>query len=213
MVKLLDCPFCGGEGHTLPPTCTKATPYDPAHRAFPVVRCGGCGCDVPGKDWDDTRHSAIAAWNRRAVSAPAVAPEVAEKALVDCWNGVNEVIATLESTARLAREANHPEQAKYMDARAAELREAVTASRSALSLHSADASGGGGWNFDMEAAPKDGTEVLICEYGDVFLARWTLGHDNIRDEDWACFMCDGYRKHFDATCWRPLPAPPAQQEG
>jgi hypothetical protein len=67
--------------------------------------------------------------------------------------------------------------------------------------------GEGAW-LPIETAPKDGTEVLICEYGDVFLARWTLGHDNIRDEDWACFMCDGYRKHFDATAWHPLPSPP-----
>jgi hypothetical protein len=47
------------------PTCTKKSPYDPADRAFPSVTCQGCYARVPGKDWDESRVSAITGWNRR----------------------------------------------------------------------------------------------------------------------------------------------------
>ncbi len=60
------CPFCGrSEALVLGPTCNKATPYDPSHRAFPIVRCW-CGAAVPGDNWDTSGKTAIAAWNRRA---------------------------------------------------------------------------------------------------------------------------------------------------
>jgi hypothetical protein len=48
------------------PTCDRKTPYDPTDRAFPIVRCGECYTDVPGKDFDASGNSAIKAWNRRA---------------------------------------------------------------------------------------------------------------------------------------------------
>jgi hypothetical protein len=53
------------------PTCTKAAPYDPAHRAFPVAHCGGCNAEVQGKDWDESGKTAIAKWNTRASPLPA----------------------------------------------------------------------------------------------------------------------------------------------
>ena len=65
--ELEPCPFCGGgEQIALPPTCAKQDAYDPADRAFPVVRCK-CGAEVPGKDWDYSMdcESAITAWNTR----------------------------------------------------------------------------------------------------------------------------------------------------
>lgn len=63
------CPFCGADGEALrvlPPTCTPTSPYNPADRAYPVLRCGGCGASVHGEDWDALGASAIAAWNRRS---------------------------------------------------------------------------------------------------------------------------------------------------
>lgn len=68
------CPFCGADGEdlrVLPPTCTPKSPYNPADRAYPVLRCGGCGASVPGEDWDTLGASAVAAWNRRAPEAQA----------------------------------------------------------------------------------------------------------------------------------------------
>jgi hypothetical protein len=63
---LLPCPFCGERNAVvLSPTCDRKTPYNPADRAFPVVRCASCDVEVPGKDWDQSCKSAIAAWNRR----------------------------------------------------------------------------------------------------------------------------------------------------
>jgi hypothetical protein len=65
--ELKPCPFCGSDKHMLlSPTCDRSTPYNPADRAFPVVRCGGCYTDVPGRDFDACGKSAIEAWNRRA---------------------------------------------------------------------------------------------------------------------------------------------------
>jgi Lar family restriction alleviation protein len=67
--ELLPCPFCGGSSVIVhKPTCTKLTPYNPADRAFPTVRCG-CGANVWGDDWDQSAKTAIAAWNRRATGA------------------------------------------------------------------------------------------------------------------------------------------------
>lgn len=63
---LLPCPFCLQSTATMyPPTCDKRAPYNPADRAFPVVRCR-CGAEKCGTDWDQSGNSAIRAWNHRA---------------------------------------------------------------------------------------------------------------------------------------------------
>jgi len=59
------CPFCGGEASARPRTCNRNTPYNPADRAFPIVRCGKCGAEAIGDDWK-SEATAIEAWNRRA---------------------------------------------------------------------------------------------------------------------------------------------------
>lgn len=64
--ELLPCPFCGSdEARLLLPTCTKDSKYNPADRAFPSVFCINCFVSIPGRDWDHSGNSAIAAWNRR----------------------------------------------------------------------------------------------------------------------------------------------------
>ena len=65
IAELLPCPFCGGTGVTWPPTCTRFTPYNPADRAFPIVRCYSCCAEAHGTNWGHV-DTAIAAWNRRA---------------------------------------------------------------------------------------------------------------------------------------------------
>ena len=68
-VELLPCPFCGGTDHFIfPPSCTEDAPYNPADRASPLVRCRTCYAEVPGKNWDHSCKTAIAAWNRRSAS-------------------------------------------------------------------------------------------------------------------------------------------------
>jgi len=63
---LKPCPFCGScQAFPMGPTCTRTTPYSPADRAYPIVRCLSCYAEAAGKDWDETGRSAIAAWNRR----------------------------------------------------------------------------------------------------------------------------------------------------
>ena len=63
--ELKPCPFCGGTSPLVfPRTCNKDTPYNPADRAFPIVRCSGCYGEAAGSNWSEPA-TAIAAWNRR----------------------------------------------------------------------------------------------------------------------------------------------------
>lgn len=79
--ELLPCPFCGNCAATVyPRTCDKDTPYNPRDRAFPIVRCGKCLAEMPGKAWRG-ESTAIEAWNRRAMlqaAPPAPAPMAEE---------------------------------------------------------------------------------------------------------------------------------------
>lgn len=65
--ELLPCPFCGKDNiRIMGPTCTRETPYNPAHRAFPVAHCWTCNTEVPGENWDSLGISALRRWNTRA---------------------------------------------------------------------------------------------------------------------------------------------------
>jgi hypothetical protein len=65
MADLLPCPFCASPNPAvLARTCNRDTPYNPMDRAFPEVRCRGCGASVPGDNWGKP-ESAINAWNTR----------------------------------------------------------------------------------------------------------------------------------------------------
>lgn len=64
---LLPCAFCRRTPIAFPRTCDKRTPYNPADRAFPQVRCR-CGISVDGTDWTSV-DSAIEKWNRHAKPA------------------------------------------------------------------------------------------------------------------------------------------------
>jgi len=71
--ELKPCPFCGSEKHmAFPPTCDRNTPYNPNDRAFPIIRCGGCFTEVPGKDWDASCKTAGERWNDRIENAEVV---------------------------------------------------------------------------------------------------------------------------------------------
>lgn len=70
-MELLLCPFCGsGKASLLLPTCRPETPYNPADRLYPVVRCSECYADIPGDNEDYKGGSAITKWNTRV--APSV---------------------------------------------------------------------------------------------------------------------------------------------
>jgi hypothetical protein len=69
--EFLPCPFCGSDtgARMFPPTCRPETPYNPADRLFPIVRCHGCFTEVCGANEDYTGETAIAAWNTRTPDA------------------------------------------------------------------------------------------------------------------------------------------------
>lgn len=69
MSDLKPCPFCGSHGFILYPNCTKDTPYDPRDRAYPLVRCAECHCEVTGDNWDKSGKTAIANWNNRTIKS------------------------------------------------------------------------------------------------------------------------------------------------
>lgn len=75
--ELKPCPFCGAHSDAVrafPRTCNKDTPYDARDRAYPIVRCLGCGASQEGADWTGI-ETAITKWNYRPTPAPAVAAE------------------------------------------------------------------------------------------------------------------------------------------
>ena len=73
MTELKPCLFCGRTPRVMPRTCDKDTPYNPADRAFPVIRCG-CGISLDGEDWKGP-ESLIARWNALGIKGAAPAPQ------------------------------------------------------------------------------------------------------------------------------------------
>jgi len=66
VTDLLSCPFCGeSKAMMFEPTCRPETPYNPADRLYPIVRCMSCYCEVAGSNEDYSGITAITAWNRR----------------------------------------------------------------------------------------------------------------------------------------------------
>jgi len=57
-IKLLPCPFCGGEANLDELT---PTPYNDQHSTYYSVGCINCGIGF----YENTEDEAIAAWNRR----------------------------------------------------------------------------------------------------------------------------------------------------
>lgn len=57
----------------------------------------------------------------------------------------------------------------------------------------------------IETAPKDGTNILIHELGDTFVAWWLNGLERWVDGKWT--EMDGWVT-YDPTHWMPLPPPP-----
>jgi hypothetical protein len=95
-MMILPCPFCGYTAWMIPPTCNKQTPYDPADRAFPIVRCWKCNAEACGTDWDESGKSAIEKWNTRV--------EVADKAgaRVDGFDYKAAYVRKVESISAIA---------------------------------------------------------------------------------------------------------------
>jgi hypothetical protein len=89
-VELAPCPFCGGAATMYEPTCNKSTPYNAADRAFPVVRCA-CGVQVNGENWDQSGHSALTAWNRRAPGWRPISEEQVEAAAISICSVRNSI--------------------------------------------------------------------------------------------------------------------------
>lgn len=101
---LQPCPFCGRAEPTLfKPTCDKYTPYDPSHRAFPMVRCS-CGVSTSGSDWDESGKTAVAAWNRRSGQLVERVKELEEALVVAVNQNEHDMLMTGEEL-RAARAA------------------------------------------------------------------------------------------------------------
>lgn len=71
-VKLLPCPFCGGEGK--PAECESGAFYDSPFKPWEIV-CQGCGISGP---LEDTQAAAITAWNTRIAAEQTLNAELVE---------------------------------------------------------------------------------------------------------------------------------------
>jgi hypothetical protein len=65
-MRLLDCPFCGGNAESKKPTARPEDEYKEWTRFYPIVRCSSCGSLVEGIDHDWSCKSAVDKWNKRA---------------------------------------------------------------------------------------------------------------------------------------------------
>lgn len=63
-MKLLPCPFCGGEPVATERNCNLNDEYDPTDRAYPIVKCTKCFAEAFGRNWSGI-ETAIEAWNKR----------------------------------------------------------------------------------------------------------------------------------------------------
>lgn len=107
---LLSCAFCRRTPIAFPRTCDRRTPYNPADRAFPQVRCH-CGISVDGTDWTGI-ETAIEKWNRHAKPADDLLTTLTQLAFMARTSGnpTPELIRACEGAEALigkTMEANH----------------------------------------------------------------------------------------------------------
>ncbi len=121
--KLEACAHCGGEGVVMERTCNPQDPYNPADRAFPVVRCTVCFAQACGEDWQHV-STAIEAWNRRPAPTASPAPMDEVCRLITLWW---ETWVKMQGNPEHWRDAS-----RFMGFLPERLREAVGDSRPAL---------------------------------------------------------------------------------
>ena len=190
---ILPCPFCSGTATLFPPTCNRSTPYDPADRAFPQVRCGGCHVSASGNNWDERGASAIKAWNTRA-SAPVpvvVAEEAVERAAKAHWDAENaapwnKVLGQGDWNPGLS-EAQREHRRGYMRA----------------ALLASGLGDGAGWVLTADHPPKDCVDVDAVWWG----GDRKMAH--LRGDEWWYFGNMGIKKATVPPKWhRELPPAP-----
>jgi hypothetical protein len=90
--KLKPCPFCGSERAWPIPANRKSE-----DRVYPIVRCGCCFLDIPGKndDFSMNADSAVEMWNTRATSEATVERDAAWDDAIEAAEGLRDEIADI----------------------------------------------------------------------------------------------------------------------
>lgn len=221
------CPFCGSTKLTLlTPTCTKRDAYDPNTRAFPMIRCGGCFTDVPGRDWDQRGDTAWEHWNRRSDLSD-IAEPVQDTWFTDPALPVMALSGDAESNHIIRMHFRRP----VNDGDRKALCDALNLHQQSLAAHPvSDLREENRWQ-SIETAPKDGTDILLAgripEGWRVTEGHWATDEEcrvhigdcggecrcpeyEYEDPSWISWD-GGFCEPWPATHWQPLPAPPALQ--
>lgn len=185
--ELKPCPFCGGEAFEW----TDAA----------VVECTVCDAEQHGTN----PEAAIAAWNRRAKSAP----EVGEGERAERWEA--------DVSRRIAGLTMRPD-ARDFDALVSDIHEILRADRllgyTPAEIVRASPVRSEGWK-EIESAPKDRTSVIVaCPEP---RGQWAIGEARFTEGAWWWANVIPGGKYspcaHQPTHFQPLPAPPVSLEG
>lgn len=152
-------------------------------------------------EWLHYAKRAIAAWNRRTLSAPVGKAGGGVEEGDEAQDIYSEALRAMWDLPEIGDKPN----IVYRNEAIGVLANFFARLRALLPLPPSDTpAAGDGWQ-PIETAPKDGTPVLIADDSGVFRARWWGG------EKWAV---DGYSQglwHDETLLWQPLPANPVKE--
>jgi len=184
--ELKPCPFCGSKNVTaFARTCNKDSKYNPADRAFPIVRCRECGACSEGRDWSEP-ITAITKWNERATKAT----QPADAALAD---DVRELVAYIDRQFT---------SAVHYKIRQSEWEKVTAALRARPQAVAAFPE----WISTDDLLPEHGQDVAFVIGGNSGMTGRVLGGRFNQYESFNDFSTPG--NGWSASHWIPLPKAP-----
>jgi hypothetical protein len=70
----------------------------------------------------------------------------------------------------------------------------------------------GGWNTNMEEAPRDGSTVWVWWKNESWKGYWTSEKFSTGENVWMVYVGENTVKAANPTAWQPLPPPPKDEK-